>query len=82
MQPRTSSITTCFVVCLRRPNKNPAWYLAPGKDPLLDIYRAYDDIVSDMLALPGSPRLMLATGLHQDPIQPSFTIGWSTMHHS
>jgi len=49
------------------PNKNPAWYLAPGKDPLLDIYRAYDDIVSDMLALPGSPRLMLATGLHQDP---------------
>jgi hypothetical protein len=49
------------------PNKNPAWYLAPGKDPLLDIYRAYDDIVSDMLALPGAPRLMLATGLHQDP---------------
>jgi hypothetical protein len=49
------------------PNKNPGWYLAPGKDPLLDIYRVYDDIVRDLLALPGSPRLMIATGLHQDP---------------
>lgn len=49
------------------PNKNPEWYLTPGKDPLLDIYRVYDDIVRDMLALPGSPRVMLATGLHQDP---------------
>jgi hypothetical protein len=49
------------------PNKNPEWYLAKGKDPLLDIYRVYDDIVKDMLALPGSPRVMVATGLHQDP---------------
>jgi hypothetical protein len=49
------------------PNKNPDWYLAKGKDPLLDIYRVYDDIVKDMLALPGAPRVMVATGLHQDP---------------
>jgi len=49
------------------PNKNPEWYLAPGKDPLLDIYRVYDDIVRDVLALPNSPRVMIATGLHQDP---------------
>jgi len=49
------------------PNKNPNWYLAPGKDPLLDIYSVYDDIVRDMLALPGAPRVMIATGLHQDP---------------
>jgi len=49
------------------PNQNPGWYLAPGKDPLLDIYRVYDDIVRDMLALPASPRIMIATGLHQDP---------------
>jgi hypothetical protein len=49
------------------PNKNPDWYLPRGKDPLLDIYRVYDDIVKDMLALPGNPRVMLATGLHQDP---------------
>src|ERR1044072_5089777 len=49
------------------PNKNPAWYLAPGKDPLLDIYRVYDRIVRDVLSLPGAPRVMIATGLHQDP---------------
>jgi len=49
------------------PNKNPDWYLAPGRDPLLDIYRVYDGVVRDLLALPGAPRLMLATGLHQDP---------------
>jgi hypothetical protein len=49
------------------PNRNPEWYLASGRDPLLDVYRLYDDIVRDMLRLPGSPRVMLATGLHQDP---------------
>jgi hypothetical protein len=49
------------------PNRNPPWYLAPGRDPLLEIYRVYDDIVRDLLALPNAPRLMLATGLHQDP---------------
>jgi hypothetical protein len=49
------------------PNRNPEWYLAPGKDPLLDVYRLYDGIVRDMLRLPGAPRVMLATGLHQDP---------------
>jgi hypothetical protein len=49
------------------PNRNPEWYLASGKDPLLDVYRLYDGIVRDMLQLPGAPRVMLATGLHQDP---------------
>ena len=49
------------------PNRNPEWYLTPGRDPLLDVYRLYDGIVRDMLRLPGSPRVMLATGLHQDP---------------
>ena len=48
-------------------NKNPDWYLAPGKDPLLEVYRVYDGIVRDVLSLPGGPRLMIATGLHQDP---------------
>jgi hypothetical protein len=49
------------------PNRNPEWYLASGKDPLLDVYRLYDGIVGDILRLPGSPRVMIATGLHQDP---------------
>jgi hypothetical protein len=49
------------------PNKNPDWYLPPGKDPLLDVYRVYDGILGDVLCLPNSPRVMIATGLHQDP---------------
>jgi hypothetical protein len=48
-------------------NRNPEWYLQPGRDPLLDVYRLYDDIVRDVINLPGAPRVMLATGLHQDP---------------
>lgn len=49
------------------PNQNPEWYLAKGRDPLLDIYRLYDGIVRDLVSLPGAPRVMIATGLHQDP---------------
>lgn len=49
------------------PHRNPDWYIAPGADPLLDVYSLYDRILSDVLNLPGRPRIMLATGLHQDP---------------
>jgi hypothetical protein len=31
------------------------------------VYRLYDGIVRDMVSLPGGPRVMIATGLHQDP---------------
>lgn len=50
------------------PHRNPTWYLAPGEDPLLAICRLYDELVGDLLALSPSPRLMIATGLHQDPV--------------
>jgi hypothetical protein len=49
------------------PRRNPDWYVKPGADPLLDVYRLYDRILADVQRLPGSPRIMLATGLHQDP---------------
>lgn len=49
------------------PHRNPDWYIARGADPLLDVYSLYDRILSDVLTLPGHPRVMLATGLHQDP---------------
>jgi hypothetical protein len=49
------------------PHSNPDWYVKPGADPLLDVYRLYDRILADVQRLPGSPRIMLATGLHQDP---------------
>ncbi|HXC56333.1 MAG TPA: hypothetical protein VNU97_13635 [Rhizomicrobium sp.] len=47
--------------------KNPAWYLRPEADPVGDIYRTYDRILGDTRrAFPGH-RIMLMTGLHQDP---------------
>jgi hypothetical protein len=49
------------------PRRNPGWYVKPSADPLLDVYRLYDRILADVQRLPGSPRIMLATGLHQDP---------------
>jgi hypothetical protein len=49
------------------PRRNPDWYVAPHADPLLDVYSLYDRILADVQRLPGSPRIMIATGLHQDP---------------
>jgi hypothetical protein len=49
------------------PRRNPDWYVSPGTDPLLDVYGLYDRILADIQRLPGSPRIMVATGLHQDP---------------
>ena len=50
------------------PHRNPPWYLPPGTDPLLEMYRLYDDVVSEALALDPELRVMIATGLHQDPV--------------
>jgi hypothetical protein len=47
--------------------ENPEWYVQAGLDPLLEVYRLYDRLVADVQArLPGY-RLIIATGLHQDP---------------
>jgi hypothetical protein len=49
------------------PFRNPDWYIAPGIDPLLDIYSLYDRILEQIHAFFPEARIMLATGLHQDP---------------
>jgi hypothetical protein len=38
-------------------------------DPVLQIYRLYDRLLEDCEKLPGSPRVMIATGLHQEPVE-------------
>ena len=48
--------------------RNPGWYLPEGSDPVLEIYRLYDRVIRECLALDGRLRVMLATGLHQDPV--------------
>lgn len=46
---------------------NPDWYVTAGVDPVLDVYRLYDDILSALIARFPTTRFLLATGLHQDP---------------
>lgn len=47
--------------------RNPDWYLAPGADPVLEAYRLYDRIVAGIAGAFPEHRLVIATGLHQDP---------------
>lgn len=63
------------------PRRNPDWYLRPGRDPLLDIYRAYDRILGCVRRMLPSYRLMLATGLHQDPHE-EITYYWRLRDHA
>lgn len=49
------------------PHRNPAWYVQPNEDPLLDVYRLYDRILRQVQRAFPEARLMLATGLHQVP---------------
>jgi hypothetical protein len=49
-------------------------------DPVLEIYRLYDRLLEEFAALEPAPRLMLATGLHQDPVsEPVFY--WRLREH-
>jgi hypothetical protein len=63
------------------PFRNPPWYLPAGMDPVLEIYRLYDCIVDQCMRLDPSLRVMMATGLHQDPVeQPVFY--WRLREHA
>lgn len=45
--------------------RNPEWYVKPGEDPILDVYRLYDEILADVQKTFPNTRIMLATGLRQ-----------------
>jgi len=53
--------------CYRGQNRNPEWYVAPGVDPVLEVYEAYDRILGSIRTKFPAARVMIATGLHQDP---------------
>ena len=63
------------------PNRNPDWYLPKGLDPLLDVYELYDEFLAELESLPGRPRLVIATGLHQDP-QPEPVYYYRLRYHA
>ena len=53
--------------CYGGQHRNPAWYVAPGVDPLLEVYKVYDRILGTIRMKFPTARVMIATGLHQDP---------------
>jgi hypothetical protein len=63
------------------PNRNPEWYVRAGEDPVFEVYALYDRIIGATLkSFPGA-RLMLATGLHQNP-HPTVTFYWRLRDHA
>lgn len=59
---------------------NPSWYIAKARDPLLDVYKLYDNIIGDLVRLFPNRRLIIATGLHQDP-HLATTFYWRLTQH-
>ncbi len=49
--------------------RNPEWYVPPGVDPLLDVYKLYDSILDAIRRLAPDVRLVVATGLSQEPCE-------------
>ncbi|MES2441419.1 MAG: hypothetical protein V4574_01200 [Pseudomonadota bacterium] len=63
------------------PHANPDWYVRADADPLLDIYRLYDTLVGRIVDAFPQHRLMVATGLHQDPY-PELLFYWRLRDHA
>ena len=63
------------------PQRNPDWYVDRTADPILDAYSLYDDIIGDVQRTFPAARVMLATGLHQDPHE-QLTYYWRLKDHA
>lgn len=61
--------------------KNPEWYVDADYDPVGEVYALYDRIVGQVQAAFPDARLMIATGLHQDP-HPELTFYWRLKDHA
>lgn len=59
---------------------NPEWLISKDADPILDIYSQYDRILGDLRESLPDYRLILATGLHQDPF-PETKYYWRLRDH-
>lgn len=53
---------------VQAPSRNPAWYVDPAADPILDMLETYDRILGDYVAMTErGVNLIIATGLTQVP---------------
>jgi hypothetical protein len=60
--------------------RNPPWYVSASADPLFEAYALYDRIIASLRERFPRARLMLATGLHQDP-HGEITFYWRLRNH-
>jgi hypothetical protein len=61
--------------------RNPEWYVKPGEDPVLEVYELYDRVVARARRLFPQARLMIGTGLHQNP-HSTVTFYWRLRDHA
>lgn len=59
---------------------NPRWYIKPGIDPVREVLELYDGIIGTVRRRFPAARVMLATGLHQDPHEQT-TYYWRLRKH-
>lgn len=60
--------------------RNPDWYVSIGKDPVLESYLLYDNVIGDIKRMLPNSRLIVATGLHQVPHE-ELTFYWRIKDH-
>lgn len=61
-------------------HRNPEWYIKAEDDPVLEVYRCYDQILGDIRRHFPDTRLLLFTALHQDPY-PELIHYWRLQEH-
>ena len=61
--------------------RNPDWYVSEGDDPVRDVYALYDRVLGQVRREFPRNRIMVATGLHQDP-HPQTTYYWRLSDHA
>ncbi len=68
-------------VAYRGERRNPTWYVRADQDPVGEIYEIYDRVVGQVAAAFPQARVMIATGLHQDPHR-DVTFYWRLKDHA
>jgi hypothetical protein len=61
--------------------RNPEWYIKPGEDPVFEVYALYDRILAKVQRRFPNVRLMIGTGLHQNP-HSTVTFYWRLINHA
>ena len=61
--------------------RNPSWYIRDVDDPVLEVYECYDKIIGEILYRHSDKRIMIGTGLHQDPHE-NATFYWRLQDHA